>query len=166
MAVALWTERKPDLRLSRGWSAGIAGAALAMLTGLGYYLATRYGEPTAKLIGDIPAALAFAALALVAIRGQGLGLAWMSWRPLVGLGVISYGFYLWHLPLIFLLRGIYPHGAFIPTFLLAFPLAVAMGVLSWRLIEKPALRWGSSRDRPARRPAPYRPSTARPASQA
>jgi peptidoglycan/LPS O-acetylase OafA/YrhL len=168
MAIALWTERRPGLRLSPARSSLLLGAGAAILVAEGTYLATHFGERPASLVGDLPAGVAFALLSLVALRGAGPGLEWMRWRPLVGMGIISYGFYLWHLPLLFFLRGIYPHGGFVPTLLIAFPIALALGVLSWRLVEKPVLDASAKRRRtkarPARSTSPYRPPRPRPLS--
>ncbi|HET7568419.1 MAG TPA: acyltransferase [Gaiellaceae bacterium] len=61
-----------------------------------------------------------------------------EWRPAVVLGRVSYGLYLWHLP-VFELVGDRVHGqaARIP---LELALTAALTALSWRLVEQPALR--------------------------
>lgn len=56
-------------------------------------------------------------------------LTWLTWRPLVYVGSISYGLYLWH---VLLLRFGYP---VVPTLLLSGALAAA----SFRLVERPFL---------------------------
>jgi len=72
----------------------------------------------------------------------------LSWKPLVGLGLISYSFYLWHWPVIvyFNLRfrnlvGVYS----------GVPLVLSLGlaILSWWLVETPVRRsaWWASRRR-------------------
>ena len=170
MAVALWAEHRPAVRLSSRVSGVLVGAAAAIVVADGFYLATHFGLRTTTLWGEIPVTVGLGLLALVGLRGTGPGLSWMQARPLVGMGTISYGFYLWHLPILFFLRGLYPHGGVIPTFLLALPLAVAAGIASWKLVEEPVLQAAAARRRPTARPArsnaPYRPSTPRPASQA
>jgi peptidoglycan/LPS O-acetylase OafA/YrhL len=66
--------------------------------------------------------------------------ALLSWRPLRGIGLISYSLYLWHRPVIaYYLTG----RAFTPTPLdtaILIALSVAAGTLSYALIERPALR--------------------------
>ena len=76
---------------------------------------------------------------LVVAVEKGPGRAF-AWRPAVGLGRISYGFYLWHLPM---LRWTDDRLIGQPALLrigLGFGLALAAAVASYRLIEQPALR--------------------------
>lgn len=59
-------------------------------------------------------------------------------RPLVWFGTISYGFYLWHYPLLVLRPGgVVTEGA--PR-LVAVGIALALAVLSWYLVERPIVR--------------------------
>jgi peptidoglycan/LPS O-acetylase OafA/YrhL len=64
----------------------------------------------------------------------------MSVRPLTWLGERSYGFYLWHLPVLFLLAAVLPPLGKIPGLLIAFTVALVMTALSWHLVERPFLR--------------------------
>ena len=67
-----------------------------------------------------------------------------SW--LVHLGVVSYGFYLWHYPVVYILRGLGLTGwALVPVALGA---TLAACEVSWRWVEQPVLRY---KDRWARR---------------
>ncbi|MCA1737200.1 MAG: acyltransferase [Actinobacteria bacterium] len=72
-------------------------------------------------------------LAAVAVLSAGR-LRILENRVLVYLGTISYGLYLWHLPILYL-------GS--PR-ILVLPLAVAIAALSWRLLEEPLLRRAKS----------------------
>ena len=82
--------------------------------------------------------------------------AWRSWadvtapglRPLVWLGTMSYGAYLWNYPLTLWLRP--ELGAAAGP--LAAVLTVVAAALSWRYVEEPVMRRGS------RSPASARPS--------
>lgn len=64
-------------------------------------------------------------------------------RPLVGLGLISFGLYLWHQPLLALAR--YVHFGPLPVWALAAAIAAATGlaIMSYRWIEQPvrSRRW-------------------------
>ena len=98
-----------------------------------------------RIIRDLPAAIGLAGLvALAAVRPGRL----LAARPLVFLGEVSYGLYLWHVPILLLLRahGLLP-GSAVLAFLVALPCATAAGWLSWRLVERPAIAWSRrSRD--------------------
>jgi peptidoglycan/LPS O-acetylase OafA/YrhL len=70
-------------------------------------------------------------------------------RPLAWLGVISYGIYIWHVPLMQTLdrafgnpRGV---GAFAGLFAVTLAGAIVLGAASWYLIERPAQRWWRGR---------------------
>jgi peptidoglycan/LPS O-acetylase OafA/YrhL len=111
-------------------------------------------------VTSIPAGAGFAVLTALALVGSGFAVRWMHMRWLAGLGIVSYGFYLWHMPLLIALRGIYPHGGFLATFAAAMPLALIAGALSWRFVEKPAMR--KAKRPPA--PEPERARQPRPAT--
>lgn len=98
--------------------------------------------------------LATTALVLSASLLEGRALAWIAPAPLCALGVISYGVFLYHQ----LALGLVAHAlrsepstwaALGANAALGLALAVAMGVASWTLIERPALRFAASRLRRA-----------------
>jgi peptidoglycan/LPS O-acetylase OafA/YrhL len=64
----------------------------------------------------------------------------LSWAPLRRLGVISYGLYLWHLPLLFAIRSALPTASkwVVAPLLIAISLVVAE--VSYRFLEQPFLR--------------------------
>lgn len=72
-----------------------------------------------------------------------------AWQPLLYLGQVSYGIYLWHVPVLFLL-GRYTHLAPWQALAFALPLVVALAALTWHGVEAPWLRM-------ARRPARSEP---------
>jgi peptidoglycan/LPS O-acetylase OafA/YrhL len=79
------------------------------------------------------------------------------------MGTISYGFYLWHVPVLMFLRG---HGLLpldpVLGMLVAIGPAIAVSALSWFALERPIIAWAARRNERARaqrpRPAPRRTS--------
>lgn len=100
-----------------------------------------------------PFRLAVAAL-LLASAATAPG-RWLAGAPLAALGVISYGFYLFHRPLLRALEPLDTPGWSLA--LLAFALCAALAALSWHAFEKPAAAriraWRAPRLRPARQPS-------------
>jgi peptidoglycan/LPS O-acetylase OafA/YrhL len=95
-------------------------------------------------IRDLPSALGFAliigALA-VAPRGRVVG-----GRVLAAMGTISYGFYLWHVPVLMFLRGhgLLPLDPALGT-LVALAPALAIAAVSWFALERPIIAWAARR---------------------
>jgi peptidoglycan/LPS O-acetylase OafA/YrhL len=157
MLVALWAERR---RFRLGGDGSLAPASTAALITLGFAVVAvhaywhetaGWASPTRVLFANLPAALGFALVIAGAAAGSGPAVRWLSARPLVRLGVISYGIYLWHLPLILIVRqlGLLP-GAFVPRLALVLPLAIGAASLSWTLLERPLIHLAASRHDRAR----------------
>jgi peptidoglycan/LPS O-acetylase OafA/YrhL len=140
MAVALWTEYARPERIPAGRTLLWLAAGSALIVANAALLATQAGTDASRLLSDLPSGIGFALFTAVGLVGTGPALAWMRTRWLIGLGIVSYGFYLWHLPLLFFLRGLHPDGGFLITLSAAFPLALLAGTLSWILVERPVLR--------------------------
>jgi len=151
MGVALWVEYAEPQPLSPRRTGAIAAVATLVVLVNGALLGVFQGNEVMHYVSNLPAGAAFAALTALALVGSGIAVRWMHLRWLAGLGIVSYGFYLWHMPLLIALRGIYPHGGFVATFAAALPAAVLAGVLSWRWVEKPAML--RARRAPAERPS-------------
>jgi peptidoglycan/LPS O-acetylase OafA/YrhL len=107
------------------------------------------------------AACGFAALAILASSKQAPRV--LSRPAIAGLGTISYGIYLWNVPLLWWLRGhevlpLHPVLAMPVVLGLTLPVAAA----SWFLIERPAIAWARRPRgrRPAGRAGPPRPAGA------
>jgi peptidoglycan/LPS O-acetylase OafA/YrhL len=140
MGVALWLEYgRPKPLTARQTGIVAAGAALLVVAN-GVLLGILQGNAVMHYVSNLPAGAGFAMLTGLAVVGTGFAVRWMHLRWLAGLGIVSYGFYLWHMPLLIALRAVYPHGGFIGTFAAALPVTLLAGALSWRLVEKPALQ--------------------------
>jgi peptidoglycan/LPS O-acetylase OafA/YrhL len=78
----------------------------------------------------------------------GLG-ALLETKPLLYLGKISYGIYLYHLFVLFLVRFLFRSRGIVPgtlaTFVTASGLTLAIATVSWHVIERPISRWKESR---------------------
>ena len=169
MLAALWVEHRrlaerPPLSAAR--TALLAGAGAVLVIAL-----ATWHETTIDLFGardiaaNLPAALGFALIVAAVAGGAGRSVSWLSARPLVFVGVISYGVYLWHLPLLLVAReaGLLPHDL-APRMLTVLALALGAAWLSWVVVERPAMRWAARRPRRAARVAAA-PGVATPGAQ-
>jgi peptidoglycan/LPS O-acetylase OafA/YrhL len=93
------------------------------------------------LVSPLVALLSVVVIADIVTRRGRLGRL-LGLRPLVHLGVISYGVYLWHYPLIVALHyapNRIPQSP-VATILIGLVGSIAMAELSYRLVERPCLR--------------------------
>jgi peptidoglycan/LPS O-acetylase OafA/YrhL len=103
------------------------------------------GNTLSRVLLGVSAALA---VAPVVAGAGGLTRAVSGWRPLMLLGLISYGVFLWHWPLLAWLHGTDPTlaggspelHAFGPLVLAGLVAAIIAATLSYRLVELPFLR--------------------------
>ena len=79
-------------------------------------------------------------MVIVDIYAGGLTTAPLRAVPLVALGRISYGLYLWHWPVFLVLNGGRLHWGFVPLTLVRLAASLAMAVASFFLVEQPFLR--------------------------
>lgn len=100
------------------------------------------------LLSDM-ASFATDGLAIVAATGVVLILAAtqngsvaraLSWQPLVFIGSISYGLYLFHRPIMRVVSGMGLEGQVVPM-LAAATLSIGVAWVSWRYVERPMLRF-------------------------
>ncbi len=85
-------------------------------------------------------ALATALLILAIVDGRWIGNRLLSVSPLRLIGRVSYGLYLWHLPIFYAVAVNLPHEPRIIRVALAFSLTAIAVTASWKFIEQPALR--------------------------
>ncbi|MFL5884718.1 MAG: acyltransferase family protein [Thermoleophilaceae bacterium] len=162
MLVALWIEGR-RLRRGAGHPFGPRLTAALMAAGVGLVAWNAYvyevwsSESFSRVVlAKLPTALGFALVVAAAAGGSGPSVAWLRARLLVAVGIVSYGVYLWHLPLILVVRklGLLP-SAIGPRFVVVLALALSMATLSWKLLERPLIERAASRRGRARglRPA-------------
>ncbi len=159
MLAALWVAHRGAsgrgqraLAPGRGLVLALAGAGIVVANG---YWHERWGSHTVshQVLMDLPAAAGFALLIAAVSAGANPAASLLATRPLVAAGRISYGLYLWHIPLILALTalGLLP-GDLLARLVLVLGVTVLAAWASWRAIERPALLW-AHRDR-RRTPAP------------
>jgi peptidoglycan/LPS O-acetylase OafA/YrhL len=89
----------------------------------------------------VVALAAVAVIAPVALDQDGPVARLLSSGPLVGLGAISYGVYLWHFPVFQVLNGERTGNAGWQLFALRCAATIAVATLSWWAIEQPVRQW-------------------------
>jgi peptidoglycan/LPS O-acetylase OafA/YrhL len=131
------------------WAAAAALYAVAVFVApAGVTYLPEYGWFAMTLLGVIAAMLV--APAAFPPQRSGAVHRFLECRPMVWLGVISYGIYLWHLPA---MTWLYEHGVHGLAYVTIAALgAIALGAASFCLIERRFLSQGSN----ARRIAPVR----------
>ena len=118
-------------------SVRVVSCAVGVMTALGLMLRT---ESKPLLIGGYTAFAACAATCIlyVATSSEALLARMLSWSPLVAIGRVSYGVYLFHFPIFVYLQST---RLSLPAQLLTGYLSTtALTVLSYRLVEQPFLR--------------------------
>jgi peptidoglycan/LPS O-acetylase OafA/YrhL len=141
--------------LNRGWCLirtrwGRRVARLLPLLGLaGLAALTHYATGSAAdFRHGLLLAAAFAAvivIAPVACEQRGAVARVLAWRPLVWLGTISYGVYLWHWPIFLALNGERTGWQGPALFAARCAVTLAVAGASFWLIEQPIRRWRPSR---------------------
>ena len=92
--------------------------------------------------GFIAIDFACAVLILAILDGRWVGRRLFELKPFVALGVVSYAFYLWHLPVFFAVRYFDPHWNDVVRVVVAIVVTLSLTVASWFLLERPLTRWG------------------------
>jgi peptidoglycan/LPS O-acetylase OafA/YrhL len=147
MLVAMWAEGRRARPALRGRAtAALFAAGVALVLADGAWSQLRWGWTVRYSLVHLLAALGFALMVAAVVAGRGAAIRWLSWRPLAGLGVISYGVYLWHLPLLLVVRnaGLAPTDI-VPRVAVIASLSVAAATLSWRYLERPLIARAAAR---------------------
>ncbi|OBH63136.1 hypothetical protein A5685_01805 [Mycobacterium colombiense] len=118
---------------------GLAGLAAATHYATGASGEFRHG----LLIGVAIAAVIV--IAPVALEQRGLVARALALRPLVWLGTVSYGVYLWHWPIFLALNGERTGWSGLPLFAARCGATLVLAAASYWLLEQPIRRWRPSR---------------------
>jgi peptidoglycan/LPS O-acetylase OafA/YrhL len=99
------------------------------------------------VIWELVVALIIASIILMLLKPI-KGFGWLGSPILIWLGNISFGIYLWHFPIFRLLHRLYP-GVFVTpigslaALAIGLVLSLLLAWLSYRLVERPAMKWAS-----------------------
>jgi peptidoglycan/LPS O-acetylase OafA/YrhL len=147
--LAILVERPENTELLRRWS--VAGFALvaviyfAVHRALGAAFLRESNTPVYNtLIYSLIGLCCFWLLAHLITRPKGLAARLLAWSPLVWVGTISYGVYLYHLPILGGLMAAFqwtPRHAALP----AAVIALLVAWISFKAMEQPAIAWGRRR---------------------
>ncbi len=128
----------------RRWAAWTVSVLGLVLLALIAHYAT--GAADEFRLGLLPAAAAAAVMVVapVALDRGGPVARVLACRPLVWLGAISYGVYLWHWPVFLVLSGERTGWSGWSLFALRCAVTVAVAAVSWWIVEQPVRRWRPS----------------------
>jgi peptidoglycan/LPS O-acetylase OafA/YrhL len=138
LAGALVALAVPRLRAGVRGEGALAGLGLALV--LGPVVLLDGSAPFPSVAGLLP--VAGAALVILCARPGTAVARLLSWRPLVGIGLVSYSSYLWHQPLFALARVRLDAEPSLLVMLGLCVLSLGVGALSWALVEQPFRRPG------------------------
>jgi peptidoglycan/LPS O-acetylase OafA/YrhL len=148
MLLALWSEARRERGAApfgaRATAALVVGG-FSIVAGDAYWHATaapRAVNPWLAIGADLPAGLGFALVVAAVVVGGGAATRWMSARPLAWVGLVSYGVYMWHVPLLLFGRsvGVFPHPYVLRVGVLLVPVLL-VSAASWYFVERPAIAW-------------------------
>lgn len=116
----------------------LAALGLALIVGSVFWLGPADPSPSAYTLVPIAGAM----LVILFAARETLTARVLSWRPMVGIGLISYSLYLWHQPILAFAR-IRGWTETVPGLIWGLiALSFALAVLSWAFVERPFRRAG------------------------
>jgi peptidoglycan/LPS O-acetylase OafA/YrhL len=134
LLASLWVRRRTPTR-NLAPAAWVAAAAIAACVAF-----SRYDHHFLYQGGFTVFAVAAATLILAAIDGDWAGNRLLCTAPLRLLGRVSYGLYLWHLPIFYAVAREWPDWPPVARVVVALALTALFTAASWHFVERPALR--------------------------
>ncbi|MCW3040240.1 MAG: acyltransferase [Solirubrobacterales bacterium] len=126
------------LTRAQGVAALVTGLSLVLCNGLWHVGVI--GLPGRHLLLDLPAGVGFALLVAAVVGRPGM-VPGLTSRPVVAVGTVSYGIYLWHFPIIQWLRATqHMPDDLLSACALTMTLSVVAGTASHLALERPVLR--------------------------
>lgn len=135
LAAHIWIRGREPKRIIP-WLGWIAFAFLVWAV----IFTTEYG-PFEFDGGFVAIDAACALLVLAIVDGKWIGRRLFELKPIVALGVVSYGLYLWHLPVFFAVRHFDRGWNDAVRVTVAVSITLSLTLLSWFLVERPLMRW-------------------------
>jgi peptidoglycan/LPS O-acetylase OafA/YrhL len=146
--------------VSRATTVGLATAGTALvLLEAGAHIFALGPDSLRLLLVDTPASLGFGLLIAAVATGRLPGSVVFERGPLQWYGTLSFGVYLVHFPVIYVLRTLdrWPEHP-LAAIGLVLGISTVLAVASWHVVEKPAIAWARRRT-PSKAPRP-RPALA------
>jgi len=114
----------------------VGGAAIVFLNSLWHSQGTGF---VGHVLLDMPAAAGFG-IAVAALAAGPAGL--LERQPIRWLGTVSYGLYLWHLPVLYGLRAheLLPYRSTLESMGVVLGLSLVLAAISWYALERPIMR--------------------------
>ena len=131
LAALVLDGRRPRLRRGAGYLGWATLLVLLKVDARGHLALT---------VGVTVLAIAGTLVVLDAVEGRSLAARALRWEPLVMVGRVSYGLYLWHVPVAVLLHG-HLHQPHWLRDVIVVGVTMEMALFSYFVVERPVLEW-------------------------
>lgn len=132
----------------RGWSPRRGVVASAHVASVLLFIAVVFARSEKVFLyygGYTLFAIGVAVVIFAVADGRWRGAGVLEWAPLRAVGRVSYGLYLWHLPVFYAVNRVGSSWGAPARVVVALPLSAFFTVASWTLLERPILDWRQRR---------------------